>query len=142
MVIHDTKPGGIGISHAAFKMVTMVVKTALLFVAECPCTAGCPKCIHDFHCEEYNVRLDKAAALEILQVRGVGSGCGSWCCGEARKRDDAKKGQEYCALGTGHWALILGCFLLVSKGRQPTDTGARPSRPAHARRLARQPTQS
>ena len=46
-----------------------MVKTALNFVLECPCTSGCPKCIHDFRCEEYNVRLEKDLALEILQVR-------------------------------------------------------------------------
>lgn len=68
LMVHDTQPGGIGLCHAALYAVSDVVQTALAFVAECRCTTGCPQCIHDFRCEEYNVRLDKAAALEILQV--------------------------------------------------------------------------
>ncbi len=68
-MLYDTKPGGIGLCYAAFQLVLEIVRTARAFVVDCPCESGCPKCVHDFQCSEYNQRLDKQAALEILQVR-------------------------------------------------------------------------
>jgi len=69
--VYDRKPGGIGICYAAFQMALEVVRAARQFADDCNCEKGCPKCVHDFQCSEYNQRLDKQAALDILQV-----GCG------------------------------------------------------------------
>ncbi len=67
--MYDTKPGGIGLCYAAFQLVQSVVESAHDLVADCSCPRGCPKCIFDFQCEHYNVRLDKVGGLMILVVR-------------------------------------------------------------------------
>ena len=68
LVFYDTKPGGVGVAYAAFEMAGDIVQTALEMVEGCACSMGCPMCIHDFGCLEYNERASKRGALIILQV--------------------------------------------------------------------------
>ena len=67
-MVFDTKPGGIGICYAAFQMIFDVIKSAFELLQDCKCGTGCPTCVHDFQCPEYNERMDKIAARNILQV--------------------------------------------------------------------------
>jgi ATP-dependent helicase YprA (DUF1998 family) len=84
-VLHDTKPGGIGICYAIHELVDLILNSAHNMVQDCTCHAGCPSCVHDWHCGmcgdivvlllltpfltgEHNQRIDKQGALLILKV--------------------------------------------------------------------------
>ncbi|EGD78620.1 hypothetical protein PTSG_01598 [Salpingoeca rosetta] len=67
LVLYDTKPGGIGVCFAAYEMVHQIAQTALELVRDCPCSSGCPGCIHDFACSEYNQCTSKAGAHIVLE---------------------------------------------------------------------------
>eukprot|EP00045_Choanoeca_perplexa_P012590 m.138134 g.138134 ORF g.138134 m.138134 type:complete len:1212 (-) comp16065_c0_seq4:135-3770(-) len=68
LVLHDTKPGGIGICYAIHELVDLTVESARNMVRDCACREGCPSCVQDWHCGEYNERIDKRGALLILEA--------------------------------------------------------------------------
>ena len=67
LIIYDRNPGGVGIARAAFEAAGGVLRAALALMEQCQCSHGCMKCIHDGKCAEYNVVLDKAAAIVVLR---------------------------------------------------------------------------
>lgn len=81
-IIYDAAAGGVGITAAAFIIARTLYRAALQLIEDCPCDDGCPACIFDLHCREFNYVLDKAAAAAVLRyalglsLEGVGAtGC-------------------------------------------------------------------
>jgi ATP-dependent helicase YprA (DUF1998 family) len=66
-IVYDQQPGGVGICAAAFTIARSLYRAALQLVEDCACEDGCPSCIHDLHCREFNYVLDKAATKAILR---------------------------------------------------------------------------
>jgi len=64
--IYDAYPGGIGIAHKGFELVTELWRATLSVISECPCEDGCPSCIQSPKCGNNNEPLDKGAAKLIL----------------------------------------------------------------------------
>ncbi|CAE7656448.1 HRQ1 [Symbiodinium pilosum] len=72
LMIFDAKDEGLGLCDAAFPHAFAMLREARRLVEDCPCQHGCPACIIDPHCREYNRFLSKRGALEWLQ--GLESG--------------------------------------------------------------------
>jgi len=67
LLIYDKRPGGTGISAAAFSRLEDMVTAAISLCMDCPCDHGCPSCVHDLACSQYNYVIDKAAGVLLLQ---------------------------------------------------------------------------
>ncbi|XP_042476308.1 uncharacterized ATP-dependent helicase YprA [Macadamia integrifolia] len=69
ILLYDQHPGGIGLSAQVQPLFTELLASALELVTTCPClgASGCPNCVQNLLCHEYNEVLDKNAALIILQ---------------------------------------------------------------------------
>ena len=67
-VVFDSRPGGSGVTGAAFRNAPAVFEAALLLTERCACDDGCPLCIYDDGCRESNVVLDKRATVKILRA--------------------------------------------------------------------------
>lgn len=65
-IVYDAVPGGSGIAQAAFDKAASIFQDALDLVRQCPCDDGCPACLYDLACSEFNIVLDKRAAIKIL----------------------------------------------------------------------------
>jgi DEAD/DEAH box helicase domain-containing protein len=65
--IYDAYPGGIGIAEKGFEMIADLWQATLDAVEACPCTDGCPSCVHSPKCGNNNEPLDKQAAILLLQ---------------------------------------------------------------------------
>ncbi|KAJ4960378.1 hypothetical protein NE237_020288 [Protea cynaroides] len=70
ILLYDQHPGGIGLSVQVLPLFTVLLAAALELVTTCPClgVAGCPNCVQNLSCREYNEVLDKNAAIMILQA--------------------------------------------------------------------------
>ena len=70
LVVFDAHPGGIGVSERAFQKVGDLVRQAVILVEQCTCTCrvGCPSCVLDTCCSEFNDVMDKMGALYVLRV--------------------------------------------------------------------------
>ena len=44
IICYDNCPGGVGLSHKAYGMQSLLLEQALQIVTDCPCGAGCPSC--------------------------------------------------------------------------------------------------
>jgi DEAD/DEAH box helicase domain-containing protein len=65
--VYDGYPGGVGLAEYGFGIITELLGKTLALIQECPCTDGCPSCIHSPKCGSGNKPLDKGAAKIILQ---------------------------------------------------------------------------
>eukprot|EP00971_Amphidinium_carterae_P024506 482946-Amphidinium_carterae.1 len=54
LLVFDAHQGGLGICAEAFKNAFSLLREARKLVEECPCLEGCPRCIVDPRCREYN----------------------------------------------------------------------------------------
>ncbi len=66
--IYDGFPGGIGLSRQAYAMLQDLLEKGREVVSVCPCSNGCPACIHSPKCGSGNRPLDKEAALVLLEA--------------------------------------------------------------------------
>ena len=66
LVVFDRAPGGNGVSGALYDAAPAVLRAARALVRDCACEDGCPGCVHDLRCPEFNSVVDKRAALMIL----------------------------------------------------------------------------
>lgn len=64
--IYDGHPGGVGLAHKAFDVITDLLEKTRSLVKNCECEIGCPSCIHSPKCGSGNKPLDKLACLMIL----------------------------------------------------------------------------
>jgi DEAD/DEAH box helicase domain-containing protein len=65
--IYDGHPGGVGIAEHGYEIVETVWVTTLDAVSGCPCSDGCPGCIHSPKCGNNNHPLDMAVAIRFLR---------------------------------------------------------------------------
>jgi ATP-dependent helicase YprA (DUF1998 family) len=70
ILIFDKRPGGIGVSEALFTHHVAAFTRALALLESCDCQSvgGCPQCIANSTCADYNSILDKAAAVALLKL--------------------------------------------------------------------------
>ncbi|MDR3567553.1 MAG: DEAD/DEAH box helicase [Syntrophobacteraceae bacterium] len=65
--VYDGYPGGIGLSARGYDIIEELIERTKELIASCPCSEGCPACIHSPKCGSGNKPLDKAAAIELLR---------------------------------------------------------------------------
>ncbi len=68
IVIYDAMPGGAGVAELGYEAADRHLAATRESVRACGCTDGCPSCIQSPKCGNGNDHLDKAAALELLDV--------------------------------------------------------------------------
>ncbi len=64
--VHDGHPGGAGFADRAFAVMPAWLSATLDLLRECPCEAGCPRCVVSPKCGNGNYPLDKAGAATLL----------------------------------------------------------------------------
>jgi DEAD/DEAH box helicase domain-containing protein len=64
--IYDGIPGGVGLSREAFAQAETLIRQTFHAIQRCPCTLGCPSCVHSPKCGSGNRPIDKASALFVL----------------------------------------------------------------------------
>ncbi|KAL8492390.1 hypothetical protein ACS0TY_023834 [Phlomoides rotata] len=69
ILLYDPHPGGTGISKKVQPLFTEMLTAALELLSSCHCSgdAGCPNCVQNLACHEYNEVLHKDAALMIIK---------------------------------------------------------------------------
>jgi len=66
--IYDGAPGGLGLSRQAFDNAALLMNRTRQAIVDCPCTTGCPACVHSPKCGSGNRPIDKQAATAILEM--------------------------------------------------------------------------
>lgn len=66
--IYDAWPGGVGLARTAFERAEELFQRTRDLVADCSCDEGCPGCVYSPKCGSGNVPLDKAGALDLLNL--------------------------------------------------------------------------
>ncbi|HET6317952.1 MAG TPA: DEAD/DEAH box helicase [Chloroflexota bacterium] len=69
--IYDFAEGGIGLADKAFHLLETLFERAAALVRDCPCSEGCPNCLHLSGCADANRNLDKVGGLALLLGRSV-----------------------------------------------------------------------
>ncbi len=64
--VHDAYPGGAGISERGYRHIERLLDATLETITQCPCSRGCPSCVHSPKCGNGNEPLDKPAAASLL----------------------------------------------------------------------------
>ncbi len=65
--MYDGVKGGIGLAEKAADLFADILTFARELVTGCPCTDGCPSCIHSPNCGNNNQPLNKAGTAELLK---------------------------------------------------------------------------
>ncbi|WP_440949956.1 DEAD/DEAH box helicase [Methanosphaerula subterraneus] len=66
--IYDSCPGGAGLTARVPSLLGRLAAMAGDLVASCPCTDGCPACIHSPKCGNDNAPLDKQGTVMVLRA--------------------------------------------------------------------------
>lgn len=64
--IYDGHPGGVGLCREAFAKIGELLDKTLAVINSCPCSTGCPSCVHSPKCGSGNRPIDKEAARQLL----------------------------------------------------------------------------
>ncbi|KAL9231532.1 hypothetical protein vseg_006752 [Gypsophila vaccaria] len=69
ILLYDQRPGGTGISMRIQLIFKDLLIAALEMLTSCHCSVetGCPSCVHNLSCQEYNELLHKDAAIMIIK---------------------------------------------------------------------------
>ncbi|KAK9684448.1 hypothetical protein RND81_10G210900 [Saponaria officinalis] len=69
ILLYDQRPGGTGISMRIQPIFKDLLTAALDMLTSCHCSVdtGCPNCVHNLRCQEYNELLHKDAAIMIIK---------------------------------------------------------------------------
>ncbi|KAJ8553743.1 hypothetical protein K7X08_024421 [Anisodus acutangulus] len=69
ILLYDPHPGGTGISAQVQHIFSELLTAALELLASCHCSGdtGCPNCVQNISCHEYNEVLHKDAAIMIIK---------------------------------------------------------------------------
>ncbi|KZV15998.1 hypothetical protein F511_14364 [Dorcoceras hygrometricum] len=69
ILLYDPRPGGTGISAKVQPLFTKLLTAALELLTSCHCSGdtGCPSCVQNIACREYNEVLHKDAAIMIIK---------------------------------------------------------------------------
>lgn len=65
--IYDGYAGGVGLARQVFGRMRELLAVSRQTIAHCPCSVGCPSCVHSPKCGSGNRPIDKAAALAVLE---------------------------------------------------------------------------
>ncbi len=65
--IYDALSGGAGLCRQAYEEAHILFQNALQAMQECPCSDGCPSCVHSPKCGSGNRPISKEGAIELLQ---------------------------------------------------------------------------
>ncbi len=65
--VYDGYAGGIGLAARGYDIIESLIERTRELIDSCPCSEGCPACIHSPKCGSGNKPLDKAAAVELLR---------------------------------------------------------------------------
>ncbi|MBI2877187.1 MAG: DUF1998 domain-containing protein, partial [Candidatus Tectomicrobia bacterium] len=90
--IYDGYPGGVGLSAQAFERMEALLQSTLQTLDECPCTEGCPSCIHSPKCGSGNRPLDKEGARLFLR-----RATGAWPPPEEKRPEPASPASPVAA---------------------------------------------
>lgn len=66
--VYDGWPGGVGLARTGYERAEELLERTRDLLAACPCEDGCPACVHSPKCGSGNQPLDKAGALQVLEV--------------------------------------------------------------------------
>ncbi|MCC5949222.1 MAG: DEAD/DEAH box helicase [Nitriliruptoraceae bacterium] len=66
--IYDGFPGGAGLAERSFDRFDRHVRLTRATIASCHCSAGCPSCVQSPKCGNGNDPLDKAGAVQVLDL--------------------------------------------------------------------------
>lgn len=66
--VHDGHPGGAGFAERGFSVAEAWLDATLERLSTCNCPAGCPACVVSPKCGNGNQVLDKAAAVQLVQL--------------------------------------------------------------------------
>ena len=64
--VYDGYPGGVGYTHRGYVAAAQWLGATARLLANCPCTAGCPRCVQSPKCGNGNSPLDKVGAAGLL----------------------------------------------------------------------------
>src|SRR5262249_13613349 len=59
LYVYDFAEGGIGLCEKAFHVFESLLQSAASLLRDCPCSEGCPSCLHVPGCPRANSALDK-----------------------------------------------------------------------------------
>jgi len=65
--IYDGHAGGVGLCRQVFSRMRELLDVSLQTIDRCPCSTGCPSCVHSPKCGSGNRPIDKAAAAAVLR---------------------------------------------------------------------------
>ncbi len=88
--IYDGHPGGVGLCREAFTKIGELLEKTLAVIQSCPCTTGCPSCVHSPKCGSGNRPIDKESARQLL----LGLEAGKPEFSFSRIEVESKEGQE------------------------------------------------
>jgi hypothetical protein len=100
--VYDFAEGGIGLAEKAFHVLEVLLERAATLLRDCPCSDGCPSCMHLAGCPRGNGVLDKVGGIALLEGRGVGGAHvadrllrepGSGGAGVARDTSERRRGR-------------------------------------------------
>jgi len=64
ILVYDTIPGGVGLSHQLFEDHLFWLARAAEMISDCPCEDGCPACVGPFGEEGYGSKRESLALLK------------------------------------------------------------------------------
>lgn len=69
ILLYDQHPGGTGVSKQIQPYFTELLHSALELLTCCHCSSdtGCPNCVQNLACQEYNELINKDAAIIIIK---------------------------------------------------------------------------
>jgi DEAD/DEAH box helicase domain-containing protein len=66
--LYDGHAGGLGLAAGLFGRIEALLEATRERLRECPCETGCPGCVHSPRCGNGNRPIDKAGALDALDL--------------------------------------------------------------------------
>ncbi len=69
--VYDFAEGGTGLAEKGYQLLGTLLARAASLLRDCPCTEGCPNCVHLAGCPSANSQLDKLGGQALLEGRAV-----------------------------------------------------------------------
>jgi DEAD/DEAH box helicase domain-containing protein len=72
--VYDGHPGGAGFAQRGYECAGEWLRATRNLIRDCPCEGGCPACVQSPKCGNQNHPLDKASAVDLLDLLVGGPG--------------------------------------------------------------------